>query len=371
MRIDFEITYRGETVNLDETASQMVVSFTIYDGNFPNGGSGAVDSVNGKTGTVVLNAGDIAETSSRVWLTPTLKADYDNAVSALPNKADLVNGLVPASQLPAYVDDVLEYANLASFPTIGANGKIYMAIDTNKTYRWTGSTYAPLDEGVVLGETSSTAGRGDWVKAVYDWFVANATSLVSHLSNTSNPHNVTASQVGAYTTTQVDTALALKANKTDVQVLIGQNTSNVTLSGTSSETILFSILIRANTLSAGDTIAFRNLLQRTTYTGQLQLKMRVSEAQAPSPINSATLLAIYNASNIVQFVPFERNRIHIESSSQWIVAVATASVNDDSVPANLSTLSIDTTKDQYIHITGTHPTSTDVAILHSSKLIKL
>lgn len=40
MKIDFEITYRGETVNLDETASQMVVSFTLYDGNFPNGGSG-------------------------------------------------------------------------------------------------------------------------------------------------------------------------------------------------------------------------------------------------------------------------------------------------------------------------------------------
>jgi len=39
MRIDFEITYRGETVNLDLTASQMVVSFTLYDGNFPNGGS--------------------------------------------------------------------------------------------------------------------------------------------------------------------------------------------------------------------------------------------------------------------------------------------------------------------------------------------
>lgn len=110
MRIDFEITYRGETVNLDETASQMVVSFTIYDGNFPNGGSGAVSSVNGKTGAVVLNASDIAETSNLKWLTATLKGYYDSAHTwvntygagvlqsitdlwtALGNKVDKVNG---------------------------------------------------------------------------------------------------------------------------------------------------------------------------------------------------------------------------------------------------------------------------------------
>ena len=79
MKIDFEITYRGETVNLDETASQMVVSFTLYDGNFPNGGSGAVSSVNGKTGAVVLDASDIAETSTLKWLTSTLKGYYDTA----------------------------------------------------------------------------------------------------------------------------------------------------------------------------------------------------------------------------------------------------------------------------------------------------
>jgi len=79
MRIDFEITYRGETVNLDLTASQMVVSFTLYDGNFPNGGSGAVSSVNGKTGAVVLDASDIAETSTLKWLTSTLKGYYDTA----------------------------------------------------------------------------------------------------------------------------------------------------------------------------------------------------------------------------------------------------------------------------------------------------
>lgn len=53
-------------------------------------------------------------------------------------------GKVPASQLPSYVDDVLEYASLAGFPGTGSSGIIYVALDTNKTYRWGGSAYVEI-----------------------------------------------------------------------------------------------------------------------------------------------------------------------------------------------------------------------------------
>lgn len=53
-------------------------------------------------------------------------------------------GKVPASQLPSFVDDVLEYANLAGFPVTGESAKIYVAIDTNRTYRWSGSAYIEI-----------------------------------------------------------------------------------------------------------------------------------------------------------------------------------------------------------------------------------
>ena len=96
------------------------------------------------------------------------------------------SGKVPSSQLPSYVDDVLEYENLAAFPTIGESGKIYVAKDTNLTYRWSGSAYVVISSSLVLGETSSTAYRGDRGKAAYD-----------HSQLTSgNPHNVTKSEVG-------------------------------------------------------------------------------------------------------------------------------------------------------------------------------
>lgn len=57
-------------------------------------------------------------------------------------------GKVPAAQLPSYVDDVLEYADLSSFPVSGEIGKIYVALDTGFIYRWSGSSYIKLTDFV-------------------------------------------------------------------------------------------------------------------------------------------------------------------------------------------------------------------------------
>ena len=78
------------------------------------------------------------------------------------------DGKVPSSQLPSYVDDVLEYDNQAAFPASGESGKIYVAKDTNLTYRWSGSAYVEISQSLALGETSSTAYPGDKGKAVTD-----------------------------------------------------------------------------------------------------------------------------------------------------------------------------------------------------------
>ena len=58
------------------------------------------------------------------------------------------SGVIPAGQLPSYVDDVLEFADLASFPATGESGKIYIALDTNFQYRWTGSIYVDITSKV-------------------------------------------------------------------------------------------------------------------------------------------------------------------------------------------------------------------------------
>ena len=117
---------------------------------------------------------------------------YTDLTEAMPFKADLVDGKVPASQLPAFVDDVLEFASRAAFPATGESGKIYVATDKNLTYRWSGSTYVEVSPSLALGETASTAYRGDRGAAAY------AHSQVTG----ANPHGTTAEQVGAVPNTR-------------------------------------------------------------------------------------------------------------------------------------------------------------------------
>ena len=89
------------------------------------------------------------------------------------------NGTVPSSQLPSYVDDVLEYASKDKFPTTGETGKIYVAIDTNLTFRWSGTQYVEISASLALGETSSTAYAGDKGKQNAD----NISALTTRVSD--------------------------------------------------------------------------------------------------------------------------------------------------------------------------------------------
>ena len=78
------------------------------------------------------------------------------------------NGKVLTSQLPSFVDDVIEAENFAVLPNEGETGKIYVTLDDNKTYRWSGSAYVEISASLALGETDSTAYRGDRGKIAYD-----------------------------------------------------------------------------------------------------------------------------------------------------------------------------------------------------------
>ena len=93
----------------------------------------------------------------------------------LSSKADLVGGVVPASQLPSYVDDVLEYANLADLSVTGEAGKIYITLDTNRQYRWGGSSYIDI-----TGFVDSVNGRTGAV------VVTKADVGLSNVDNTSD-----------------------------------------------------------------------------------------------------------------------------------------------------------------------------------------
>jgi hypothetical protein len=68
---------------------------------------------------------------------------------------------IPSIHLPGGVDDIKEFANLGAFPATGEASIIYVALDTNKIYRWSGSAYVEISSSLALGTTSSTAFAGD------------------------------------------------------------------------------------------------------------------------------------------------------------------------------------------------------------------
>ena len=90
MNINITIYEGNNTINVADYTP--TVTLTVVDNLYQSGGGGAVNSVNGKTGTVVLGANDINESSTRFWLTDVLKSAYDGAVSGLSNKVDKVTG---------------------------------------------------------------------------------------------------------------------------------------------------------------------------------------------------------------------------------------------------------------------------------------
>lgn len=80
---------------------------------------------------------------------PSSQKGMANGVATLDS-----SGVIPANQLPSYVDDVLEFATQAAFPATGETGKIYISIETGMTYRWTGTVYAPIGGGAGTADSA-------------------------------------------------------------------------------------------------------------------------------------------------------------------------------------------------------------------------
>ena len=141
-------------------------------------------TINGKplTGNVTLEAADVGAI-------PATQKGQAGGVAELDS-----TGKVPAAQLPSYVDDVQEFDTLSAFPETGEDGIIYIASDTNLTYRWSGSQYVEISPSLALGETASTAYRGDRGKTAYDH---------SQITD-GNPHGTTYDEVGAAPSSHVD-----------------------------------------------------------------------------------------------------------------------------------------------------------------------
>lgn len=127
------------------------------------------------------------------------------------------DGKIPASQLPSYVDDVVEgylyngqfYAEESHTTVmIPQSGKIYVDLPTSKEYRWSGTQYSIISESLALGETAETAYAGNKGKQ-------NADDIANILDGTTAVSKATNSIVnsdGSYSGFTIDNNGVLKIN---------------------------------------------------------------------------------------------------------------------------------------------------------------
>ena len=175
---DVEISVT-ETTNIIEITPQpndQIIDIGVID-NAPN-----VD-VNVTPSVIEINV--TRGSSTAIWgsITGNL-TDQGDLVSTLALKADLVAGKVPSSQLPSYVDDIIEVANFAALPTTGETGKIYITIDNNHIFRWTGSTYVEITDntavwGAITGTLSSQSDLQSALNSKFNNPTGNTTQYIA------------------------------------------------------------------------------------------------------------------------------------------------------------------------------------------------
>lgn len=187
------------------------------------------------------------------------------------------DGKVPSSQLPSFVDDTLEgylyngsfYSDSAHTILIAAEtGKIYVDLATNRSYRWSGSQYTEISKSLALGETSSTAYRGDRGKVAYD-----------HSQAIGNPHNTSLGDFGVTATAAelniLDGAVISTAELNELDGVTG-NVQNQLNAKAVPQDIADAIALEVSNRNSAILAAIQNLDSEKTSTDGSNVQVKVT-----------------------------------------------------------------------------------------------
>lgn len=182
-------------------------------------------------------------------------------------------GVVPSAQLPSYVDDVIDvYAtydksvegvlsNIQLFsnqekttPITPESGKIYIDVEGNYQFRWTGTIYTTVGAPTVLGEVTGTAydgGKGkalsDKINKMSDRVVVGPTTVEAASDNIklwyqTHKTSTNADEVDSHTINAATTSKAGVMSATDKAKLDSAGKAKALASATSGQWIRFAEL---------------------------------------------------------------------------------------------------------------------------------
>lgn len=199
----------------------------------------------------------------------------------------IVSGLIDSARLPAYVDDVLEFADLASFPAVGETGKIYVDVSTNKTYRWSGSVYIYITSGAVdsvngqtgvVSITSVTGNAGTVTNGVY----------TGDIGVSVQPYNANTIIDANYVHTDNNFTTTLKTKLDDIS---GTNTGDQTITLTGDVT-------GSGTGSFATTLSDTGVIAGTYKSLTVDIKGRVTSGTNPTTLSEYGVTDSYTKTEV-------------------------------------------------------------------------
>jgi hypothetical protein len=200
--------------------------------------------------------------------------------------------------------------------------------------------------------TASAANRG--LLSTTDWIAFNAkqnaiglTTVGNALATLTNPNAITFLRVNAdnsvtaRTPAQVLTDLGVSAN-----IILNRNFADTSLTGTTANTIVFTVLIPANTLQANDWINFKTFVRVNTSSSTIKVYLNTTPTiPTLSPVTIGDLALGLNSGGL-----YERNWMIPTSGVSGSIKSFQGAALSAFTPGNsaISTTTINTTVDQYI-----------------------
>lgn len=304
------------TSDLDKpisTATQTALN-SKYDASNPAGyvnsaqaaAAAPVQSVVGKVGIVTLDKSDVGLTNvdntsdaNKPISTATqtaLNSKLDASQVGLPNGAASLDGAgkVPAAQLPSYVDDVVEATDFASLPVTGESSKIYVTLDNNKAYRWSGTVYVEVSPsiGSTWGSiTGSLINQTDLQSALN----AKANSVHTHVSSDITDFNESVDD-------RISTTIVAGSN---ISATYDDLANTLTIASTVSVVTDHTALsnIGTNSHTAIDSHIASTSNPHSVTKSQVGLENVDNTSDLNKPISTATQTALDGKQNVLGFTP--------------------------------------------------------------------
>ena len=309
-QIDGKLDSDGNAVSASKLQTARTINGTSFDGtaNITTANWGASRTITiGETGKGVNGSGDVSWSLEEIGAAPKTHTHSASQITSgtldaarIPTitdgkiqsvSASKLTGLIPTENLPGYVDDVVEYDSQSAFPKPGEAGKIYVATDTNRTYRWGGTEYVEISASLALGTTSSTAFRGDYGQTAYQHAQAKGSAFANGLYKitTNDQGHVTAAT--AVTKSDI-TALGIPGQDTNT-TYSDATTSNNGLMSASDKRKLDGIEVGANktVVDSALDVSSTNPVQNKVVKAALDGKASSTHNHSASQITSGTLSA--------------------------------------------------------------------------------